>query len=583
MATTSNNLPTLQITPENRKLVALTLAANYPAAIFNDYAHLFAPAQGLRLTSDSTPEVTNIRNNGSDLVVTNYEEFFTPRALANIANLKIYTVNYYSLAEDNHAATHEVPQLQHPGMVLIQNIHFKQQEYDVDQIRVMTPNSNSSLSISTKYLTQLSYSSVLTTTEWLMFEDMYNGRGISCYSIFTPLNVTYRTRQYDQSSRMNITYGQLSDRIKYNENLVPDEEGNYKHLVPSQTKSFMKDYLREQIRTRYGFFERPSSGLSNVVLDSFFPRLMYNYNMNIAQLRLDESFPRTACAISPLVAECLNVKRIQTEQLCRVLGYDTKAIKALIDTVRAKKINIVFAGAGGTGMNTSYWLTELCTMVHAIDLFDRVCVFEPEIIEYSNMFRFPISLAAYTDAIGKYDSPYKMRLIEPMAQKLSAKKPVFFPIFLNKNNIGDRDTVNFFSCRWDIDARRYTYTTKSNTIIYGAPSLSARAEMTEFGNFIAATHANTSCSLWLNPKQEQDIQVESYGMIQLGAFFMNQLRMAIGLLEVLATRTDFTEQDKNLLTYEFTGDIKLRTDRQYNWQIIRDMNMMTEEAAATLN
>ena len=584
MATTSNNLPILQITPENRKIVALTLAANYPAARFSDYARLFESVQGLRLTSDSTPEVINIRNNDSDLVVTNYEEFFTPQALANIDNLKIYTLDYYKWLEDNSAVNMDIPQLRHENMVLIQNIHFKyEQEYDVDRIRVVAPNSNNSLSIPTKYLTDLSHSSVLTAPEWLMFEDIYNGRGITCYSIFTPLNTTYRLRQYDPYSRMNVPFSQLSERIKYNENLVPDEEGNYKHLVPNQTKSFMTDYLREQIRTRYGFFERPSSGLSNVVLDSFFPRLMYNYNMNIAQLRLDESFPRTACAISPLVAECLNVKRIQTEQLCRVLGYDTKTIKALIDTVRAKKINIVFAGAGGTGMNTSYWLTELCTMVHAIDLFDRVCVFEPEVIEYSNMFRFPISLAAYTDAIAKHDLPYKMRLIEPMAQKLSAKKPVFFHTFLNKNKIGHRDTNNFFACNWDRDTSRYTYTTKLNTIIYGAPSLSARAEMTEFGNFIAATHANTSCSLWLNPKQEQDIQVESYGMIQLGAFFMNQLRMAIGLLEVLATRTNFSEQDQNLLTYEFTGDIQLRTDRQYNWQITRDINMMTEEAAATLN
>ena len=584
MATTNNNLPILQITPENRKLVALTLAANYPAAIFNDYARLFESAQGLRLTSDGTPEVTNIRNNGSDLVVTNYEEFFTPQALANIDNLKIYTLNYYKWLEDNSVVILHIPQLQHPDMVLIQNIHFKyEQEYDVDQIRVMAPNSNNSLSIPTKYLTELSYSSVLTAPEWLMFEDIYNGRGISYYSIFTPINAIYRTRQYDPYSRINVAYSQLSERIKYNENLVPDEEGNYKHLVPNQTKSFMKDYLREQIRTRYGFFERPSSGLSNVVLDSFFPRLMYNYEMSTHRIALNESFPRTACAISPLVAECLNVKRIQTEQLCRVLGYDTKAIKALIDTVRAKKINIVFAGAGGTGMNTSYWLTELCTMVHAIDLFDRVCVFEPEIIEYSNMFRFPISLAAYTDAIGKSDSPYKMLLIEPMAQKLSAKKPVFFHTFLNKGKIGYRDIDNFFTRNWDRDTGKYTYTTKPNTIIYGAPSLSARAEMTEFGNFIAATHANTSCSLWLNPKQEQDIQVESYGMIQLGAFFMNQLRMAIGLLEVLATRTNFSEQDQNLLTYEFTGDIQLRTDRQYNWQITRDINMMTEEAAATLN
>ena len=576
--------PSLLVTEENRKMITLILAASFDSSQFNAYPYLLEPARCLHITNNDTCPLeiasSTSRTIDQSLIVENYEDFFNKPALDNLANLKVYTFDYEGWRYNNSETARVIPHLQHPEMVLIENIHFKHHVNEVDSIQLLTTGNNS-IAISMSYLSPIYYGNVLTGREWLMFEDIYYGRGLVYYNIFTQFNSIYRTR--NAYSRINTNFNQLNNILAYNPDLVPDEEGNYKHLVPSQTKSFMKDYLREQIRTRYGFFERPSSGLSNVVLDSFFPRLMYNYSMSIAQLRLDESFPRTACAISPLVAECLNVKRIQTEQLCRVLGYDTKAIKALIDTVRAKKINIVFAGAGGTGMNTSYWLTELCTMVHAIDLFDRVCVFEPEIIEYSNMFRFPISLAAYTDAISNYDSPYKMRLIEPMAQKLSAKKPVFVYTLLNAAEIGYRDTTYFFNSSWDRENGQYIKTTKPNTIIYGAPSLSARAEMTQLGNFIAATHANTSCSLWLNPKQEQDIQVESYGMIQLGAFFMNQLRMAIGLLEVLATRTDFSEQDQNLLTYEFTGDIQLRTDRQYNWQITRDMNIMTEEAAATLN
>ncbi len=577
--------PSLLVTEENRKMVALILAANFDSSQFNAYPYLLEPAHCLRIINNDTCPLEIVsstsRNIDQSLILENYEDFFTKSALDNLANLKVYTFNYEDWLYNNSETTQLIPHFQHPEMVLIENIHFKHHiANEVDSIQLLA-TGNRNVSIPMLYLSPTHYGNVLTGREWLMFEDTYYRQGVLYYNVFTQFSSIYRIRNAD--FRNNINFNQLNDRLTYTPDLVPDENGNYKHIVPKQTKSFMRDYLKEQIRTRYGFFERPSSGLSNVVLDSFFPRLMYNYEMSTTRIAFDETFPRTACAISPLVAECLNVKRIQTEQLCRVLGYDTKAIKTLIDAVRAKKLNIVFAGAGGTGMNTTYWLTELCTMTHSIDLFDRVCVFEPEAIEYSNMFRFPISLAAYAQAIDKYAMPYKITLIAPMIERLSAKKPAFFQQFLSTSNIGYRDTTYFFNSSWDRENARYIKTTKPNTIIYGAPSLSARAEMTQFGNFIAATHANTSCSLWLNPKQEQDIQVESYGMIQLGAFFMNQLRMAIGLLEVLATRTDFTEQDQNLLTYEFTGDIKLRTDRQYNWQIIRDMNMMTEEAAATLN
>ena len=68
-------------------------------------------------------------------------------------------------------------------------------------------------------------------------------------------------------------------------------------------------------------------------------------------------------------------------------------------------------------------------------------------------------------------------------------------------------------------------------------------------------------------------------MIQLGSFFMNQLRLAIGLLELLASDTDLNTQDHNVLTYSFDGLTELSTDRQYHWQIVPNMTMATEETA----
>ena len=369
----------------------------------------------------------------------------------------------------------------------------------------------------------------------------------------------------------------VNTNIEVNADYIPDEYGNFMYKFPSITKYFYKDYLKDQIRTRYGFFDRPSSGLSNVIMDSFFPRLISYYNFNIHHMHKKETFPRTACAISPLIAEVLNVKKVRTEQLCRVLGYTSQTIKNLLGQVRAKNLNIVFAGTGGTGINTLYWLTELCEMTHSINLFSTITLYESEDIEYSNIFRFPVSLAAYS-ALTRNGNASKLLLAEPLAEKLSTKVQTY-KCYLTK-----RDTSNpfgLFSRYYPSDAPSYAVTSP-NTVIYGAPSLSARDELSSLGRFIAATHANTSCSLWLNPKQEQDIQVESYGMIQLGGFFMNQLRMTIAFLEVLASDQDLTELDKQLFKFEFDGTHKLTADRNYNWQINRDMLMMTAEQATTL-
>lgn len=381
---------------------------------------------------------------------------------------------------------------------------------------------------------------------------------------------------------MNNLIGSYSpnrcDNVRYNDSLILDDEGNYLAELSGQTKHFVRDYLRDQIRTRYGFFPRPTSGLVNVVLDSYFPRYLYNNNFNLESIQINEAIPKTACAISPLVADCLNVKRIQTEQLCRVLGYDIPKIRALLTATKAKDFHLVFAGVGGTGMNTLYWLSELTAMANVPNLFNSIDIFESEAIEYSNMLRFPISLATYATAIGVQQAPKKMFLASPFAKKLVRTEVREHPEYLGNASRTIQQKHCTFAVNTDLKGNK-TIRALARTVIYGAPNISSRDELSKIGNFIGATHANTSCSLWLNPKQDQDIQVESYGMIQLGGFFMNQLRLAIGLLEILASDQDLSEQDKSILRYEFSGSAVLKTDLTYNWQLVRELNMMTEEEA----
>ena len=429
------------------------------------------------------------------------------------------------------------------------------------------------------YLIPLSYIQFLTPDEQNSMTPWYIARLLS-YGImgFFSNHANGAMQAFTAPDFSSQSYSlNMNSSIEVHNDYIPDEHGNFIYKFNPVKKQFYNDYLKDQIRTRYSFFDRPSSGLSNVIMDSFFPRLISYYNFNIRHMHKEETFPRTACAISPLIAEVLNIKKVRTEQLCRVLGYTLQNIKDLLAQVRAKNINVIFAGTGGTGINTLYWLTELCEMTHSINLFATVTLFEKEDIEYSNVFRFPISLAAY-NTLTYGGNASKLLLAEPLAHKLSTKVELRSQ-YLTKAS--PNSSFGLFERHYPSGISSYS-TTRPNTVIYGAPSLSARDELSSLGRFIAATHANTSCSLWLNPKQEQDIQMESYGMIQLGGFFMNQLRMAIAFLEVLASDQDLTESDKQLFTFEFDGTHKLAADRVYNWQINRDMLMMTAEQATTL-
>ena len=369
-----------------------------------------------------------------------------------------------------------------------------------------------------------------------------------------------------------------STALTYTPSLVPDENGFIWKPSRVTTKSFTADYLKEQIRARYGFCNRPSSGLSNVVLDSFFPGLLYKYNMDVQKLLANESFPKTSVCVSPLVADLLQVKRIPIDQLIRILGYSVKDISNLLVAVKNKSLNFIFAGIGGTGMNTAYWLDELSKLTNTINIFNTISVFEKETIEFSNILRFPLPLSTYYQYATPYSNrAYKTDIIPPLLNRLTNRK-------LNINNYYiDKSSYlygEFFDCNYSTSPA--TCIAKTRTVIYGAPGLEHRNYLSSLGNFVCATHASNSCSIWLNPTQTESIEIESYGSIQLGPFMMNQLRMTIGLLELLASDTPLDTKDHEYLNYEFSGESASRADRQYNFQIQRDALMMTPEQAMAI-
>ena len=344
--------------------------------------------------------------------------------------------------------------------------------------------------------------------------------------------------------------------------------------VGSPIKSLSRDYLKEQIRSRYGFFERPRNGLANVIVDSFFPRLMYANNMNTEQARENANLPKTAVAISEFIANSLGIKQMSTEQMCRTLGYTPKDIKNLLTVVKKKDLTMIFAGVGGTGVNTAYFLDKMCQMTHTINLFKKVLLFERDNIEFSNIFRFPVDIREITPTLPTSPTN-KMQIVAPIARRLSRTKIETYSKFVTQEYSIPHQYRQY--------AEGSYHKLNPDVFIYGAPGIEHRENISKnIGNFICATHASTTCSIWLNPHQDLDLQVESYGMIQLGGFFMNQLRMAIGLLELLASDQDLSEQDKHILDFEFDGTIQGTTDRTYNWQIDRNLLMMTEEQANNL-
>lgn len=312
--------------------------------------------------------------------------------------------------------------------------------------------------------------------------------------------------------------------------------------------------MQTQIHTRYF---RPKELIvkyenTPAVIDSFLPFFSIGTYCPISRGNLPpDGWSGNARAISPLTADLVQCKQIPLSEIVELLGYSLEVIKSLLLTVKANKYTINFAGVGGTGINTIVWLSELCKLTNVKNLFNIIHIFEKDSIDFSNIFRFPIPLSRYTCKTAPKLS--KIELIEPYTDTLSSI-------------VYTHDT--FLETITDIPLYQLDNDKlKPNAVTYGAPSIANRNFLSSVGNFISATHANNTASLWINPIADDNLQIETYGLIQLNSFFVNQIHMAISLLEILSSPDNLSLQDTLWSDMTFTG----ANSKKYNFAIATEL------------
>lgn len=384
----------------------------------------------------------------------------------------------------------------------------------------------------------------------------------------------------------------------------------------TRTVKFSTKDIEESIRHRYFFIsssqERNSNFLDqrNLVIDTMLPEIMFKNNLDIEKINRNfqnssNLFTKTTYAISPLTASVLGCKQIPIEHLCRILGYTKENIKSMMNIVKNRSFSFVFVGTGGTGNNTAIWLSKMLDMCNLPFLFERVYAFEKEAAELHNLLRFPkdpytitIDTGIFSSMINDETKKNKCNIIAGELRSLSKNIPCCFERYIAESEsaqnyptlVFDRETTTEPVLDKDGNTIDFESVTKTlparNAIFYGAPSINTRENLSKIGNFISATHASNNCNIYINPEQDSSIQVESYGMIQLTPFFMNQIRMAIGLLEILSADNVYELlklKDHSFLEYKFDGESKLKNDRVYNFKIIENASMATENQTATMN
>ena len=321
---------------------------------------------------------------------------------------------------------------------------------------------------------------------------------------------------------------------------VYNQSPNTYHDIPEVTTHTFDTHLRTQIFTRYF---RPPNIEYNPVLDSFLPFLSCSY--------VPDNSVNNTHAISPLTVDLTGAKQIPlTAILTKILKQDLSALHNTLLAIKRAKLTVIFAGTGGTGINTICWLSSICDHFGITNLFQSIHVYESDYVDFSNIFRFPLPLSTYTNK-----SDAKLPKVDLIKSRITTLSSVVF--YHNK----------FLTQLSDIPATlRDGATLKPSCVIYGAPSIYNRNFLSSLGAFVSATHANNTASLYINPVSDDILQVETYGLIQLNSFFINQISMALGFLDILASGS-YTMTHHHFADYTFEAS----TIGPYNFDIKSEM------------
>jgi hypothetical protein len=320
--------------------------------------------------------------------------------------------------------------------------------------------------------------------------------------------------------------------------------------MPSHTIN-IADIIADKIKVRYAEITEATMGSKNMVVDAFYPT--YVRQSLISQNPRRQPLSKKCSAISPFIANELNVYNVQIDDLTKMLGYTKKNLKDLLESLKTKHLDLALVGLGGTGMNFMHWATELANYTNSINIFQNIQIYDADTVDITNIFRFPQILnperAYYNDTIYKID-------MLPSTSILA-------------HNIGK--SSYFIEFRHLVKSDGSLYNLAKDYIFYGAPDIKTREMLHSIPGirFISGTHGDNDCQLYIKPEQDSELQIESYGMINLSVFFMNQLRLTIEFLTLLASNKDLTQTE---LVFEYSFDKEYSEGNIYHGGLNRTYN-----------
>lgn len=271
-------------------------------------------------------------------------------------------------------------------------------------------------------------------------------------------------------------------------------------------------HLINAVRTRYKVYtEDEAKALlanpgQNFVADTFYPSMvMENIGASTNHVFL-----------SPQFAAISGRPCVPTEEMVKWLGVPKKAIKEALLELKEKQITLVMIGYGGYGINTLYYLNELCRITGVTNIFKHLAILEEDVLSFSNTLRIAPDINA---------QPCK-----------AMDKPSKLEIFANAAESYDGvicESISLVAERFTTEMVTEIFDNIENVVYLGAPDFETR-KVLEDKNFIFGGHSNNDVVCVSRPVVDEGITTESYGTINLNVFFLNMLRGAIELPKLLA-------------------------------------------------
>ena len=282
----------------------------------------------------------------------------------------------------------------------------------------------------------------------------------------------------------------------------------------------VNDIILTKMDARY-YFMLTSMGITKrsrgLLADSYLPTMVAKEiaEMSISKKEFDV-YKHRYC-LSERTRDMLGSHLVPIQDIITMLGYTKTDISKLLSAVKRKEIQLAIVGAGGTGSNFVYWLSQMCNFTGKTEIFKIVSIYDDDKFDTVNMFRIP-----YVSNQKKFTLPHKVNAIPTYCENIAQ-------IFQR------------FPIRYDVHAE-----VNEKMILYGAPDLRTRANLSASNlRFIAATHKEDEFQLIENPEIDTDIQIETYGKVNVSVFFINQIKMTIRFMQYLRDTDLNGEQETN--------------------------------------